>query len=646
MASDATAFAPAQGRLGALRGRAGALPRPQAETLAFAVFLAVVAAFYAWTAATSDPFRFDSTGTGTGRYGWLADALLHGQLHLRMHVPQGLLELSNPYDPAKNAQFRIPQGLQDLTLWHGKFYMYWGIVPEIIFVPLRLFGIWMSSSLAATMLFFGGFVFSALTLRFLVRRFLPDTPSWALWAGMATLACGNVAPFTLRHPEHSEIAIGGGLCFGFIAIWLSVTGWLAPTVSLRRLTGASLALGLAIGSRPTWLVLAVVPVVLSLGAFRSGLWPGNRGPTWFVFALWGPLTTCGLLLMAYNLARFGSPFELGARYQLAGFDQQGYGPFDARFLGPGLFYYLFEPLTPEALFPFASMGPAPFYPWSLPKGYQQSEVTAGILPTAPIVLALVFLPVVARHWPPVFRRIVWVLVALGCGVLILVSGAVWSTTQRYAVDFTSLLLMGALLVWLSSVSRGRPSGRRRLSIVVGSVAAAFTVLMGLSISFVGYGQPLKTKHPALWADLESKFSPVSRVMATLAGGPVIPRIVGSPLNREGVRIGWSSLGLRDITFSAGAQPVVLRVASARRETRVLHAVVRRRSVLPPGVPATITVASGDGAAVVLPVSDGAQAMAVPITVPGGVSSIAVTAQAPPASGSDLVLVSRLNLEKR
>jgi hypothetical protein len=630
------------------------LPRLRGETLALAAFFVVVAAFYAWTAATSDAFRFDQSGTGTGRYGWLADSLLHGQLHLRMHVPQGLIDLPNPYDPTANRQYRIPQGMQDLTLWEGKFYLYWGIVPELLFVPFRALGIWMSSSLVAAVLYFGGFTFSVLTLRFVVRKFVPTTPSWALWVGMAVLAFGNVAPFTLRRPEHSEIAIGGGLCFGFMAIWLLLTGLLGPTVSLRRVALASLAAGLAIGSRPTWIVLAVVPVILAIVAWRSARWPRGRGPARYLLALLGPIGVCAVLLMAYNMARFGSPFELGARYQLAGFDQQGYAPFDARFLGPGLFYYLLEPLTPEALFPFVTMGPAPYYPWSLPSGYQQSEPTSGLLPMVPIVLVLALLPFRARGWDRTLRTIVLGFLALAVGVLVLVCGAVWSTTQRYAVDFTALFLMAALLTWFTTLTPDRPPRRRRLSLALGLSAAVWTIVMGLAISFLGYGSPMERKHPALLANLESAFSPVSRVMAALNGRPVIGRIVAPRGESRDTRASWSSLGRDDISIFAGSRPVLLRVASPRDEMRTLTALVAQGPDAPAGAPVSITLATGRGSPVVLPPavlppSNQAQPIAVPISIRGGVSSISVTAQAAgataQAAGRKLAVLGQLNLEE-
>jgi hypothetical protein len=628
------------------------MPRMRGETLSLTLFFVLVAAFYVWTAASSVPFRFDDSTIGSGRYGWLADALVHGQLHLRKPVPDGLLALNNPYDPVANLPYR-KQGLQDLTLWDGKLYLYWGIVPELLlFAPLRVLGIWMSQSLAATIFYFGGFVFSLLTLRFLVRRFLPETPTWALWTGFITLACCNVVPFSLRHGTHSEIAIGSGLCFGFAAIWLLLTGWFSESnpLSSRRVAAASLALGLAIGSRPTWIVAAAVPCALVVVAWRSSRWPAGLVPRRFILALWGPLAACGAVVMAYNFARFGSPFELGTKHQLAGFDQRHYPPFDVRFLGPGLFYYVLEPPRLEALFPFVSLGPPPTFPWKLPPGYQSSEMTAGLLSMTPIVASLVLLPVAARRWDADLRRITFTLVGVGIGMLVLVAGALWSTTERYAADFTSLLLIGAILVWLTALGSVRRRSRRRLVHIVGVAVLLWSVTLGIAVGFTGYGQPLPKRHPVLWERLESAFSPVSRAMALMRGHPIIGRVV-APMGETKSDGSWVSPGPDEAGVEVGSRPVLMRVASAHRKVYRLTAVVGRGSDVALGVPMVLGIAVGDQAPVEVGIAGQdaslaglGQVVVVPVVLDGGVTSISLTARADRITGPKILQVLRMRFE--
>ncbi|MCW2985755.1 MAG: hypothetical protein JWR63_3325 [Conexibacter sp.] len=601
-------------------------------------FFALVAAFYAWIIGTSIE-GFDHNPAYGGAYGHLADAFVHGQLNLRVSPPDGLLALPDPYDPAANDPFR-GQGFQDLILYNGKVYIYWGPVPALLlFVPLQLLGGFMVEGLATLLVCFGGFVFSVLTLRFLARRFLPRTPGWALWAGMIALAVCNVVPFILRRAGHSEVAIGSGLCFGFLAIWLFVTGWYGDQVSARRLAGASLALGLAIGSRMSWVVLAVVPVAVVLWLWRADRRADRARLT---AALLGPLAACGSLLMLYNLARFGSPVELGAKYQLAGVNQAEYAPFTFGFLKPGLFYYLLEPPRLEPLFPFVALGPPPLYPGDLPHGYIRAEPTAGLLPTTPFLLILALLPAAWRRWEPRLRRIVLTVAALGLGILALTAGALWSTTERYVVDFMTFLLVAALLVWFTALSseRRRP---RRIAAVAGGAALSWSVLYAVAVSFIGYGMPMAITKPSSWARLESAFSPISRIVAGMAGRPVIGRIAPVPFPAPVVK-GWGSLRREPVEIAQEFKPTTLRVASAHKGTFLLHATVQPGPDVVPGAGVDMQVATQRGQAHAI-VRGGLSRVVLPVRLDGGVTTVTVTVQAQRAVGRRLLAITDMAFDK-
>ena len=216
----------------------------------------------------------------------LADALRHGELALRIKPPQALLDLPNPYDPTANAQFRFA-GLDDLSLRNGHLYAYWGPTAAIVlFAPLQVLGINVSQSFAVALFGFLGFVFSVAIVRFLVRKFLPDTPRWTMAVACVALAFGNTIPFILRRPATAEVASTCGLCFGMLGIWLLLMGWHGSRPSARKLLAAGVALGLAMFSRPTLGALALIPLVLvvAAGEARRRLWPdrstGARRAVW------------------------------------------------------------------------------------------------------------------------------------------------------------------------------------------------------------------------------------------------------------------------------------------------------------------------------------------------------------------------------
>ncbi|MDX6732268.1 MAG: hypothetical protein QOC54_2216 [Baekduia sp.] len=606
------------------------------DTAALCVFFAFVLAFYSWVVLTSEPVSFDVLRSGP--HGLLGDAFAHGQLNLRFDPPAGLLALHNPYDPAANMPFRRT-GLHDLTLWHSKLYIYWGPVPALLlFAPLRLVGVWLPQSLATLLFGFGGTVFSALTLRFLVRRFLPSTPAWALWAGMTALALSNVVPFSLRRPSQYELAIEGALCFGFLGLWLLLTAWFGGRPPLRRLAGASLAFGLAIGCRPTGAAYLLVPLVLVLGARRSGAWPRANGVlrSRLLLALIGPLAVCGALLAAYDLARFGNPLELGQRYQLSAFDQTHRGIGHLSYLLPGLFYYLVMPPQPLAAFPFLDLGPPPAYPWHLPAGYTGVETTGGLLPLVPAVLVLALLPWVARRWEPDLRRIAGAMLAAGALTLVALSVTVWGTTQRYEVDFVSLLLIAALLVWYAVLARPRRTPwPRRLAIGTGVAALTWGSLAGLAESITGYNNVLAVNHPNVYRRFVDAFSPLSQLIAVAAGGPVIARI-SSPI-AERTDHPWPSPGPHEVAFDVSSAPVVLTIASPARRHYALRLAVAPGQDAQAGEGAQLLVGLEAQAPQTLAVRRPAVAD-VDLALGAGINRVVVSATAVRARGARVVAV--------
>jgi len=120
---------------------------------------------------------------------------------------------------------------------------------------------------------------------------------------------------------------------------------------------------------------------------------GLRPPPWnLLVAAFLPLVLCGLGLMLYNDLRFGSPFEFGQHYQLAG-DRQGCrGAFQ-----PGFSMLQFSCLFPGAgrwswKFPFVE-GIAPL---AVPAGHAKIEDPFGVLTNVPVVWLALALPLVLR----------------------------------------------------------------------------------------------------------------------------------------------------------------------------------------------------------------------------------------------------------
>jgi len=112
-------------------------------------------------------------------YGDLADAILKGKINL-------LIEPKEPY-------------LLDLSIYKGKYYLYWGIVPALMFnIPARLISnSKMPDAFSVLIYTYGTLLFSVGILYYLRRIFFKEVNFWILNISVITIGLGNISPYLL-----------------------------------------------------------------------------------------------------------------------------------------------------------------------------------------------------------------------------------------------------------------------------------------------------------------------------------------------------------------------------------------------------------------------------------------------------------------
>jgi hypothetical protein len=495
-----------------------ALPTWILKHKALIAFCAVVGAYYLWGVWSSgSPIAFHHDQTDY--YNLLSDGFLGGHLHLLVNPDPRLLALPNPFDPVASAPYK----LHDASLYHNHYYIYWGPVPALmVFIPFRILGLGdMPQTLAVFLFAFVGFCFSIAVLRLLTQRFAPSTPRWMLAAAGLALAAGNAVPFTLRRASFYEVAITAGFCLIFIAIYLLITG-LQDGVRPRRLALASLFVGLAVGSRPPMFIGVIALVVLAAILMRRT--PQTRERFRIAGILLGPAAAIGAGLVAYNVARFGSPLEFGTSYELAGYDPHLKTPNQVSYIPPGLWYYLLSRPHVTAGFPFFSINPPTPYPLTPPAAYDSVESVGGLFVTVPFTLLALAAPLVLRG---AARRVALAILGGAVLILLMISFALWGATMRYEVDFASLTIIVAALVWFTLAARASGWWRRGIGIA-GAVLISWGVAFGMAVGTTGYYDSLRYTDPGAYARLQKLTGPVPTVVSLLSGKPLLVG-VGSSL---------------------------------------------------------------------------------------------------------------------
>ena len=144
--------------------------------------------------------------TTTNFYAQLAQAFDHRQLSLLAKPDPSILALQNPYQYEGLRKKAIY--IWDVSLFNGKYYIYWGPAPAVIMAIIGLFHPIKSGDQYIVFASACGLFFVNILLLFgLWKRFFSDLPTWAF--ELIVLFVGLVSPllWNLDDPEVYEASI-------------------------------------------------------------------------------------------------------------------------------------------------------------------------------------------------------------------------------------------------------------------------------------------------------------------------------------------------------------------------------------------------------------------------------------------------------
>ena len=492
------------------------------------------AAFFVWT-TVSDGLDWHFGQKQTDYYNLLVDGFLAGQLSLKQEVPAALLQCADPYDPAQR-----PAGLalHDASLYQGKYYIYYGVVPTaLLLLPFRLLtGV--ALPVAAAVLLLVGLTYgtSLWLLAEWRRRFFPGGgPGMQFLLGLA-LGTASCLPLLLRRHSMYELPIASAACCNMAAL-LFLTRALSET--RRRainLAACSLAWGLAIGSRPTYLLaplglLVTAAILAKEERAAGGAQPRRTGQIMLAAVL--PIAVVGCLLALYNYLRFGDPTEFGVRYILSGVHETEIQHFRLRYGPINIWGYFLSAGTWSRYFPFFTAAALPAH---LPYQYYAMDFPFGLLPQVPFIGLAAGLVFAGRTGAAgaerrTLRRLVLVLAWTATAVIGMIV-CFYAATARYLGDMAPTLTLMACLGTMALLERARQTGSRFKMLatkVVVTALVAFSVCCVAVASILIYDR-LRTFNPAQYLRL-----------ARVANAPVhfLERLIAQPQGALAVEFGLS-----------------------------------------------------------------------------------------------------------
>lgn len=432
---------------------------------------------------------FEVGGDNAQQYADLARAMAHGQLYLEEEPPQWLQDMNDPYDKGARDELQKETGeeyLFDVAYHDGHYYVYFGVVPVLLFyLPFYLvtganFPTAIGVLIAAIAYILG---VSALLDRFARYHFKRVSLGVFLLLQIPLVFCSGIM-YLVKFPTFYSLPIMCALAFSVWGLYCWMRGRLSRHACAWYVAG-SLCMALVAGCRPQVLVLSLLAFPLFWRTFiteRRIL--TARGAREFA-CLIAPYLVVAAGIMGYNYARFGSFTDFGANYNLTVNDMTKRG-MNAGRLAPAFFSYFLQPPSVTGVFPFIQ---ATDFDTTY-MGQTIKEVTfGGIFACLPVLWVLPFAGRALRlRSRQRSTRTIWgiVVVLLVTGVLVaLLDAEMAGILQRYYADFSFMFLAAAvLLIFIVNENLDPASQMRNVLIKVLLVLVAISVLYSALVCFV------------------------------------------------------------------------------------------------------------------------------------------------------------------
>ena len=285
------------------------------------------------------------------------DAWKKGQIELDLEVDRRLAALENPYDPNERSRSRARYNW-DYAFFDGKYYSYFGIAPILtVHAPIyAVTGKLPNIALTCLILAIAGIITTAFAYREIVLRFIKKPNLWLFLLGLAGSVAASGVYLGVLCSDMYYVAVLSAQVFSMAFVALAVRSMREEKLWARMimLVLAAIALTLTVWSRPTvaLMCVAVFPLFIEFifkirkDTLKDGLLTVGS------FAL--PLIAGAIAVMWYTNARFGSPLDFGANYQLTVSDVS-LNTIDFKYLFSSFFSYFLCPMWQTEAKPFIEM---------------------------------------------------------------------------------------------------------------------------------------------------------------------------------------------------------------------------------------------------------------------------------------------------
>ena len=329
----------------------------------------------AWALVHVNPICIDSPWPHHKQYQELVEVMAKGHFYLDTEPSNELMNVENPYDTIY-LQANDIHYLADYAYYDGKYYVYFGVVPELLlYFPFYMLTGHHLPNYIAVFIFYCGFILAVFALyREIIKRWFVHTPYFIyLLTCVLTVLCGNYL-FVIARPDLYDTPIMAANMFTVCGLFCWLKGKYSKSSKIRRLCYflGSLSMALVAGCRPQMLLFSLLALPLFWGDIKKAInshsstsssskpsLPADlSGQRMAIYKLLPDVLTLAIPyiiiaagIMYYNAARFGSVFDFGATYSLTSNDMTRRS-FNLHQALLGLWHYFFRPPVISSDFPF------------------------------------------------------------------------------------------------------------------------------------------------------------------------------------------------------------------------------------------------------------------------------------------------------
>lgn len=328
-------------------------------------------------------------------YVQMFDAIQNKRVNINITPSDELLAMENPYDLSLREDNGVAYSW-DRAYYDGKYYSYYGIAPVLTYYyPYYFITKRLPSINSACMVFgFLSIIFMYGTIMAFVRKYLSKPNFLTLILCMISSLFASGIYFNVNSSDMYALPGITGTCFLMMCLWCGIEACIHQGKKKQPVLFilCGLAFALCLASKPTRALscLVIAPVFLEL-LFNREIKVKSK-----IISVASFLVPVGIgcgAIMAYNNARFDSPFEFGAIYQLTVSNVTASG-LKISMLPDSIMNYFLRPLCMKGSFPFVSIDGLYL---SNRQAYIYSDFSMGALAVPFIAAGLLVLPLLIHH---------------------------------------------------------------------------------------------------------------------------------------------------------------------------------------------------------------------------------------------------------